>query len=77
MQAGAVLQNASAADRRAAVVRTCETLDQALDRAWPRADQDARARALRIGACDAGNQVFFVTCSHPPSTGPNALTTQL
>ena len=47
MQAGAVLQNASAADRRAAVVRTCETLDQALDRAWPRADQDARARALR------------------------------
>ena len=36
MQAGAVLQNASAADRREAVVRTCETLDQALDRAGSR-----------------------------------------
>ena len=53
MQAGAVLQNASAADRREAVVRTCETLDQALDRAMSSSrpagadDQAARARALR------------------------------
>ena len=53
MQAGAVLQNASAADRRAAVVRTCETLDQALDRAMSSSrpagadDQAARACALR------------------------------
>ena len=53
MQAGAVLQNASAADRREAVVRTCETLDQALDRAMLSSrpagadDQAARACALR------------------------------
>ena len=57
MQAGAVLQNASAADRREAVVRTCETLDQALDmrlRDMKRygtrgcdSSEAARARALR------------------------------